>query len=133
MGGGAGKTLGKDLVRPLNPNLKAHNPSDFKQNFNNITGKNVFGNGTDAPTPGSPVYSSIYPNGFPDAWGRLSPMPAVNPLAQMQWLSPQQIGSFMTNNSELANLRGPSALAAGSFMSRLAALQGQNGGGNNGS
>ena len=141
MGGGVGggkvkKVTGrfeKDLVRTMNPNPHAHD---------------VFGlldksaPAVDAPARG---YSSIYPNGFPDSWGTPNPLP-TNPLSNMQWMTPAQwraglgtdmsapqLDNFMTSNSALAGLRGPSALAAGNFMSRLAALQGQNGGGNNGS
>ena len=90
------------------------------------------GGGEPVKSPGQNTWPSIYPNGFPDQWGQLSPMPVVNPLSQAQWYTPQQIDAYMTRNSEVSGLRGPSALAAGSFMARLAALQGQNGGGNNG-
>lgn len=116
--GGATKKITKEAIRPFNPNPKAHD---------------VFGI-TEHGSPGDPVISpgnntwpSIYAGGFPSQWGQLSPMPVNNPLAQAQWYTPQQIDASLASG-----LKGPSALAAGSFMARLAALQGQNGGGNNG-
>lgn len=110
-----------DAIRPFNPNPKAHD---------------VFGlldkkpDATSAPNAG---YPSIYPGGFPATWGKISPMPAVNPLAQARWYTPTELDNLMAFNGSQAmgqsERQTPAGLALGSFMARLNALYGGGNGG----
>lgn len=130
---GIGNVFKRDILRPFSPDPDDHKLSDLGRNWDELRGRDPDGSGG-VLDPGPTAHQKemlrrwgtltpTYETGLPPAFLNYMNAPQANPLQQAIWYTPQQLQNYLSGNTLQSNSQGPSALAANSFMARLAALQ----------